>query len=235
MNILVLNGSPHREKSITYKITDAFLQGVHDAAQKNTSENHLSVLQIYDLDVKPCRADFSCWFRNAGKCVIHDDAAQVYEKVKDSDVVIWSSPLYVFGFPAPVKNLLDRILPWVRPEIVYDSFGYPSHPGLGDSGSKHILIMSGALPGEEDNFEPAVSEFRRTFGKDAVCITCAESSLLIYRKSEKIRNLAEDYLELARRAGKEFGTYGKIPADTLKSLNSLMMPEDEYIEFTNHR
>lgn len=235
MNILVLNGSPHREKSITYKITDSFLKGAHDIADKNTWEDHISEFQIYDLNAEPCRADFSCWFRNTGKCIINDDVARVYEQVMAADVVIWSVPLYVFGFPAPVKNLFDRILPWVRPEIVDDSSGYPSHPGLGDSGSKHILIMSGALPGGKDNFGPAVAEFRRTFGKDSTCITCAESSLLIYRKSKEIMNLADDYLKLARKAGGEFRSCGRIHDDTFRSLNSLMMPKNEYIEFTNHR
>lgn len=231
MKILVLNGSLHREKSITYKVTDIFLKGVQEAAPADS----ITVLPVYDLDIRPCRADFACWFRTPGSCVIDDDAAGVYQKIREADRVIWSVPLYVFGFPAPVKMLLDRILPFVRPEIVEDDAGLTSHPGLGDAGAKHLLIMSGALPGEEDNFGSAVTEFKRTFGRDSICMTCAESSLLIYRKSEKILKLAEDYLELARRAGREYRATGRIHTDALTSLNSLMMPKEDYIRFTNGR
>lgn len=258
MKVLVLNGSPRRGKSITYSLLEAFLEGMREAAEKadagqtgetgaagaekaGTVSGAAEVLEIlppvnlYDLRIEPCRADFSCWFRTPGHCVIPDDAASVYDSIHSADLVLWSVPLYVFGFPAPVKNLFDRILPWIRPEIVPDSFGYVSHPGLGEDGSKHVLIMSGALPGTEENFGSAVYGFRRIFGKNALCITCAESSLLIYRKSEAIRSIAETYCAGVRKAGTEFFRTGTVPGELLSKLNSLMMPKDEYIRFTNSR
>lgn len=242
MKFLVINGSPRREKSITLKIADAFLDGMkeEDARQNDgiASTDRLEVLpriSVCDARIEPCRADFSCWFRTPGQCVIRDDVRKIYEQIRNADAVLWSMPLYVFGFPAPVKGLLDRILPWVKPEITPDSAGFASHPGLGKAGKKHILVMRGALPGITENFGPAVSEFRRIFDRDSICITCAESSLLIYRKFEEIRKLADDYLSRVREAGAEYRRTGGISRESLSKLNALMMPKEEYIRFTNSR
>lgn len=232
MKILLLNASTRREKSITLKISKAFLQGMQDAAP---GACQIKTIHICDAKIEYCKADFACWFRTPGQCILKDDVKSIYEQMHESELVIWSAPLYVFGFPAPMKALLDRMMPWLRPAIVMDDAGHASHPGFCDAKEKYMLFMSGAFPSLDDNFGACKMQFRRIFGKDCPCVTCAESSLLIYRKSERIQKMCADYLALARQAGQEYMSDGRIETKTLDRLNSLMMPMEEYIAFTNGR
>ncbi len=66
MKILVLNGSPKREKSDTLRITRAFLDGMEEAAPQQ-----IRILHAIDQRVAYCTGCFSC-MHNGGTC-IHDD------------------------------------------------------------------------------------------------------------------------------------------------------------------
>jgi hypothetical protein len=202
--------------------------------EQSATPAEIREIALYEKNIEPCRADFSCWFHTPGVCIIKDDAKEIYETMRQSDLCLWSVPLYCFGLPSKIVTLFERILPWVSPEIVRDADGRVSHPGLG-SGCRHILVMSGALPAVEDNFTSAVSRFRRMFGNDVPCICCGESSLFLYHKSEAITKLTDDYRLRMQEAGRVLGETGQIPESVQEELSKPIMPVEEYIEFTNNR
>ena len=105
MKILVLNGSPKRDKSDTMHITRAFLEGMKEAAPQD-----IHILHTIDQHIEYCTGCFSC-MRNGGTCIHNDDMKAILEEILDSDLLIWSFPLYCYGMPAPLKALLDRTLP----------------------------------------------------------------------------------------------------------------------------
>lgn len=231
MKITILNGSPRKGKSITRMLSGLLLDGLQESSVK---EAEIQEIALYEKNIEPCKADFSCWFRKPGVCIIKDDAKEIYETMRQSDLCIWSFPLYCFGIPAKVVTLFERILPWISPEITRDADGRISHPGLG-GGCRHILVMSGALPNVDDNFTAAVLRFRRMFGNSVPCICCGESSLFLYHKSEAITKLTDDYRQLMQKAGHLLGETGQIPEEIQKELNKPIMPVEEYIKFTNDR
>lgn len=53
--------------------------------------------------------------QNAREMRIHDDMQEIIERILQADVVIWSFPLYYFGLPGPLKNLIDRSFPCRSP------------------------------------------------------------------------------------------------------------------------
>ena len=55
MKILVLNGSP-KQKSDTFRMTDAFLKGLNRA-----QENEVHIINVIDRKISPCRGCFGCW------------------------------------------------------------------------------------------------------------------------------------------------------------------------------
>lgn len=237
MKILVMNGSARRGKSITLKITHAFLEGFCEADQNAAGGETATVeeINLYDKKISPCMADFSCWFKTPGECVIDDDVREIYERIEKADLVIWSMPLYVFGIPSVVAALLDRSMINLKPAIDIDERGWSTHPGFAGHPEKHMVIMSGAFPDTEGNFDGAVFQMRRNFGWNIPVITCPESTLLLYKKSEEILKLAAAYLETARQAGRQMRNSGKIEDETIRELNSCMMDRDAYIAFTNGR
>ena len=105
MKILVLNGSPKRDKSDTMHITRAFLDGMKEAAPQD-----IHIIHTIDQHIDYCTGCFSC-MRNGGTCIHNDDMKAILEEILDSDLLIWSFPLYCYGMPAPLKALLDRTLP----------------------------------------------------------------------------------------------------------------------------
>ena len=116
MNILVINGSPKGEKSSTYRLTRAFLDGMSAREDRNGEPlPKIETLEIGKLTIRPCLGCFSCWNKTPGECCIRDDMRMVIEKLLWADVTIWSFPLYYFGLPGQLKNLIDRQLPMTLP------------------------------------------------------------------------------------------------------------------------
>ena len=104
MKILVINGSPKKEKSDTMHITRAFLDGMNEVA-----ENEIKTIHAIDKHIEYCSGCFACML--GGDCIHHDDMRGILEEILDNDLLIWSYPLYCYGMPAPLKALLDRTLP----------------------------------------------------------------------------------------------------------------------------
>ena len=85
MRVLVLNGSPKGDKSNTYRLTSAFLDGL-----RQTQPVEAETIEVGKLHLLPCRGCFACWSKTPGKCVLQDDMAGVIEKILAADVLIWS-------------------------------------------------------------------------------------------------------------------------------------------------
>ena len=105
MKILILNGSPKGERSDTLHITRAFLDGMRAAVPVEAE-----LIHVTEKRIGCCRGCFTCK-RNGGTCVLRDDMAGILEKMLASDVLLFSFPLYCYGMPAALKNLVDRMLP----------------------------------------------------------------------------------------------------------------------------
>ena len=110
MRVLVLNGSPKGDKSNTYRLTSAFLDGL-----RQTQPVETETIEVGKLHLLPCRGCFACWSKTPGKCVLQDDMAGVIGKILAAGVLIWSFPLYYFSIPGQLKLLIDRQLPMSLP------------------------------------------------------------------------------------------------------------------------
>ena len=64
--ILILNGSPHKEKSTTMVATNAFVRGMLSSGNYEAETVHVAALNI-----RPCLGCLSCWGRTEGECVIN--------------------------------------------------------------------------------------------------------------------------------------------------------------------
>ncbi len=61
---------------------------------------------LKDKEIKFCKGCMAC--QKLGKCVINDDANEITEKIKNSDVIIWSTPVYYYEMSGQMKTLIDR-------------------------------------------------------------------------------------------------------------------------------
>lgn len=223
MKILVLNGSPKRDKSDTMHITRAFLDGMNEVA-----ENDVHTINVIDKHIEYCTGCFACML--GGDCIHHDDMRGILEEILESDLLIWSYPLYCYGMPASLKALLDRTLPLSSMAMrkVGDLY---EHVGQADfSHLKYVMICGCGFPNSKHNFEPAVMQFTRCFLNEHTMITVPESPMF---NAPEAAIVTEPRLALIRKAGKEYAENGSIGEELLKEIASPMIPEEQYAQIVN--
>ena len=224
MKILVLNGSPKKENSDTMRITRSFLDGMNEASQ-----NEVKIINAIDKHIEYCAGCFACMC-NGGNCIHNDDMRAILEEILDSDLLIWSYPLYCYGMPAPLKALLDRTLPLssMAMQKVGDRY---EHVGQADfSHLKYVMICGCGFPNSKHNFEPAVMQFIRCFPNEHTIITVPESPMF---SAPEAAVVTVPRLELVKKAGKQYAVSSVISEDLIKEITSPMIPEEQYAQIVN--
>lgn len=99
MNLLAITGSP-RKNSYSTKLHNEFL----DPFIRNGSK--LNIINAYEIDIRPCTACGNC--KTESRCIFDDSMSEIYNLIRDADIISISSPLYFSSFPGPLKSLIDR-------------------------------------------------------------------------------------------------------------------------------
>lgn len=68
-------------------------------------------LDVTTLQIKHCLGCFSCWVKTPGKCIIRDDAVQVYPLIAQSERLIYVSHIYYGSYDTTMKRMLERSIP----------------------------------------------------------------------------------------------------------------------------
>jgi multimeric flavodoxin WrbA len=226
MKILVLNGSPKRDKSDTMHITRAFLEGMRDAAPQEIHE-----IDVIDRHIEYCTGCFACK-RNGGTCICDDDMRAILDEILDSELLLFSFPLYCYGMPAPLKALLDRTMPLSSMAMRKVGDRY-EHVGQADfSRLRYMMICGCGFPNSQHNFEPVVAQFKLCFPCNHTIITIPESPMF---NAPEAKIVTEPRLELVQQAGKQFAETGEINAALLAEIGSPMIPEDQYAAIVNRQ
>ena len=224
MKILVFNGSPKREKSDTMHITRAFLDGMKEAAPQD-----VHIVHVIDKHIEYCTGCFTC-MRNGGKCVHNDDMREILNEILESDLLLFSYPLYCYGMPAPLKALMDRTLPLSSMAMRKTGDGYEHVEQADFSHLKYVMICGCGFPNSKHNFEPAVEAFKRMFPNNRTIITVPESPMF---NAPEAAIVTGPRLELVRQAGRQYAESGAIDDKLMAEICSPMIPEEEYIKIVN--
>ncbi len=224
MKILVLNGSPKRDKSDTMHITRAFLDGMKDAGEQD-----IHVIHTVDKHIEYCTGCFSC-MRNGGTCVHGDDMKQILEEILCSDLLVWSFPLYCYGMPASLKALLDRTLPLSSMAMRKVGDRYEHVEQADFSKLKYLMVCGCGFPNSRHNFEPAVRQFELCFPSSRTVITVPESPMFAAPEADAV---TKPRLEKVREAGKQYAESGNISPELMEEITSPMIPEEVYARIVN--
>ncbi len=224
MKILVLNGSPKREKSDTMHITRAFLKGMNEAAKQETHR-----IDVADKHIEFCSGCFAC-MHNGGTCRYDDDMRGILQEILESDVLLLSFPLYCFGMPAMLKALIERTLPLASMAMrkVGDRYEHVEQKDF--SRLRYVIICGCGFPNARQNFEPAVATFERMFPSNHTIITVPESPMF---NAPEAAVVTGPRLELVRQAGKQYAESGAIDGKLLAEIGSPIIPEEQYVKIVN--
>ena len=228
MRILVINGSPRRERSNSLCLTKAFIEGIKTSIGEKELGVEVKQFNVADLEIRPCKGCFSCWRKTPGKCCIEDDMVKVIEGQLWADIIIWSFPLYYFNVPGPLKILIDRQLPMFLPFMVdrEDGVGSGNHPPRYDmSGKRHVLISTCGFYSAELNYDSVTAMFDRMLGKNNFeTVFCGQGELF------RVRQLSArtgEYLKVVENAGREF-VEERITDGTRRKLEELLLPKEVF-------
>ena len=140
MNILVLNGSPRLNGS-TKQMVEAFREGAQSVGHT------VQIMDICQMQIGGCRACEYCHTKGAGTCIQNDDMKQIYDVLKQSDMLVLASPIYYHGLSGQLKCVIDR----------FYAVAYPKKPSRL---SKVAMILSS---GDADMYDGALFSFQGDF------------------------------------------------------------------------
>jgi multimeric flavodoxin WrbA len=108
LQVIAINSSSR--KMNTYELIEQVKEIL-----KNDDIN-VEILNLFDYDIKPCIGCEHCLVK--GGCVLKDHTTYIMEKIKLSDGIILTSPVYMENVSGMLKTFLDRTCRWFhRPEI----------------------------------------------------------------------------------------------------------------------
>ena len=164
MKILALTASGRKKGN-------SLIAATYIAKQLNAE---LEVVNLTKLNIEPCKACYVCLYGE--ECKIDDDVNLVYEKIKESDVILICSPVYWLDATGKMKALIDRqfmAIPYLeefskKHAAIITPYGFKELRGW--ASSTHIILakvlglnllvnaeINAALPGEilikEENVE----------------------------------------------------------------------------------
>jgi hypothetical protein len=101
-NVLVISSSL-RVTSNSAVLAHEIVRGASDAG------NNAEFLSLAEKDLNFCTGCMAC--QKSHRCVINDDASAIAEKVKYSDVLVFTTPIYYYEMSGQLKTMLDRMNP----------------------------------------------------------------------------------------------------------------------------
>lgn len=149
---------------------------------KNIQYIDLSVLKIAN-----CVGCFGCWTKTPGRCVIRDDATQVYPIIAKSEQVLYISHIRYGGYDTIMKTMLERAIP-TQQAFIRTHHGETHHVQRAVC-SKHATILAyGNITKEEKQI------FTRLIERNAYNMNF-ESYNIIFTDESEIDNLTEKIIE----------------------------------------
>jgi len=102
MKAVILHGSPRKGKN-SDSLVESFIKGLIMEKPWNVTHFYLN-----ELDISPCQGCLVC-AKPPHNCRIDDDMQRIYQTYKESDLIIWATPMYWGYLTAQMKLVQDRM------------------------------------------------------------------------------------------------------------------------------
>jgi multimeric flavodoxin WrbA len=180
--VLVFLGSP-RKKGNSALLAKQVMDGAKAAGAKVES------FYLHGMKIKPCTACDACRRKNQKDCILKDDMAPLYSKIRQADAIVMATPVYWFTVSAQTKLFMDR---WYA---MGGGAGYPF------KGKRFGIVLTYA---DEDPFRSGAVNALRTF-EDALGYVGAEIVGMVYGSAWKAGEIKKNknLLKKAYQLGKD--------------------------------
>lgn len=131
-NVLVISSSP-RKNGNSDSLAYSFARGAENAG------NNVEKITLCDKKIGFCQGCLAC--QKTKICVIHDDAVEIADKMLESDVIVFATPIYYYNISGQLKTLLDRANP-----LYFSDYKF-----------REIYLLAAAADNEKDTVDGAVT------------------------------------------------------------------------------
>lgn len=150
--------------------------------------SNIKYIDLSALDIKTCMGCFCCWTKTPGKCVIRDDATQVYPEIAHSDTVLYISHIKYGGYDTIMKTMLERAIP-IQQAFIRILDGETHHVQRDVKLKKATIIAYG-----EDLSQEEKDVFEQLIARNAHNMSFAQYRVLFTTKDE-LENVVKNEVE----------------------------------------
>jgi len=223
MKVIAINGSPRMEKGYTALLLDSFIHGMMDTGSE------VELFYARRLKVKPCTCgEMYCWFKKAGECCIKDDMQLLYPKLREADILVLATPVYI-PLPGEMQNFINRLCPLINP-ILENREGRTRARFHKQVKIRKIVLVSTGGWWEKANFE-AVVHITEELAKNA-SVEFAGAVLrphaFLMKEKGKLTKDGEAVLNAVKRVGYELIKEDKMNNETLEAISRPLISEEEF-------
>jgi len=212
----------------TALILNPFLEGMKEVGAE------VELFYTRKLKINPCRGDFICWLKTPGECWQKDDMQMLYPKLREAEIYVFGTPVYVDGISGPMKNLLDRMIPGAQPFFELRD-GHCRHLLREEPKYGKVVLVSNCGFWEMDNFDPLLVHTK------AFCRNAAMefAGALLRPHGEALRPMMklgislDDVFDAAREAGRQLVKDGRMSTQTLNIVSRELVPLEAYVQVAN--
>ncbi|MCX5909437.1 MAG: flavodoxin family protein, partial [Deltaproteobacteria bacterium] len=111
----------------------------------STAEKLGATVQTFSLNTlhyKGCQGCMACKTK-MDKCILQDDLTQVLESIRESDVLVMATPVYMVEMTSPLRAFIERAYSYFVPDFATN----PNPSRL--SGKKMVFIQTQGRPEEK--------------------------------------------------------------------------------------
>lgn len=132
MKTVTIVSTSLRANSNSARLAEELARGASDAG------NNVSTVTLAGKRLGFCIGCLAC--QKTQQCVIADDARGIAQQVKNSDVVVFATPIYYYEMSGQMKTLLDRMNPLFSSDYRF----------------REVYLLATAADGEENAMDGAV-------------------------------------------------------------------------------
>jgi len=173
--ILVFMGSPRKKGNSALLAQEAIVGAKAGGAQVES-------FYLHGMKINPCTACDACRRKNQKDCILKDDMAPLYSKLRQAEAIVIATPVYWFTVSAQTKLFMDRCY------ALRDGDGYALR------GKKVGIVMT---YGDADPFASGAVNAFRTF-QDGFHYVGAEIVGFVYGSASDPGDIRADQVAMAR-------------------------------------